>query len=106
MGLLGARPKARENEVVNAGSALPEGRLDQLMTFVERAAAPAPARVPDLPPRRAVVPPPAPEAATPAPVVAEVAEVTGLPALAVRFPEPIVVLPAQGGGKRRALLAS
>lgn len=119
MGLLGARPKARENDVETVGSSLPAGRLDQLMTFVERAAQTAErVSAPELPPR--IVPgepAPVPASVDRAPHPLEPARVTpvplsapplGQPGLLVEFPEPIVVLPAHGGGKRRAapLLAS
>lgn len=85
MGMWGARPKGRQNEP-DQSSALPAGRLDQLMTFVERAAVPA-----------APAPAPAP---APVPVLGRV--VPDAPVVA--FPDPILVTPAPVAGKRRRLL--
>lgn len=111
MGILGARPKGRPQETTGSTSELPVGRLDQLMTFVEKAATPAPpAVVPDLPPRlvptvRAVVAQPSAER----PVAAEAAPATPVrapsPTLdrpSVMFPEPILIEPQRSAGAHAA----
>lgn len=120
MALLGARPKSRDKGATRSThEELPAGRLDQLMTFVEKAAASAtPVVVPDFPPR--LVQSPRADAPTRAPLRTEALPAITVPSpppsldrpegghRSIEFPEPILVMPQRGAGKRRRepLLAS
>lgn len=96
MGMWGARPKGREAASEQSGT-LPADRLNQLMFFVERAAAPARAHVvPDLPSRLLASPRPVEVAGRPVPAGVD-------PGAAIGLPDPILVEPASATGKRRGL---